>query len=182
MSEKKVTRQRTAAAPVKQAAKTSEAPEGLDDLLEDVEPKQSDIPTEEAQEAPTEELPRTRKQAEKELEEAKIAKKNKAAGPKIVPTDDYIRDKKGNIRLDADGDKMQYAPGSHKGVGYVNENGVLFPVRFKFKGGHIGTFGSVVLLKCHECGHVQSVDESRMGVCGRCQFSQIDELEAYELS
>lgn len=175
-----------AAKPAAAAAPEKTAPEGLDDLIEDGEEGAAETPA--ATEAPTppvdeENKPKTRKQAAKEAEEAKLANKAKKEGPKVVPTDDFIRDKKGNIKVDADGDKERYAPGPHKGVGYVNENGVLFPVHFKFKGGHVGTFGNVILNKCPECHTANGIDQARVGICGnqKCNYNQVVALEEYEL-
>lgn len=128
-------------------------------------------------------LPKTRKQAAKEAEEEARGTKKKVAGPKIVPIDDVIRNKKGEPRLDEDGDQAHYAPGFHKGVGYVNESGVRFPVGYTFPGGFVGTRGNVVLNKCPKCGYRQGIDEAMMGRChaNECGHNAVLELEAIEL-
>ena len=125
----------------------------------------------------------TRKEADRQKAEAEKSKKDKKAKPKVVPTDDFIRDKKGNIRKDADGDEMRYAPGFHKQIGFVSEAGVLFPVHYQFQGGFVGSFGNVILHRCPSCGHRQNIDEARTGVChnNECRFSQLEALEQVEL-
>lgn len=168
------------AAKVAVSAAPKEAPEAEEDEadlneLEDILEGGKPTPTEE--EAPP---PMTRKQAERLAEEEKKAKKEKAA-VKIVPIDDFMRDKKGKIMTDEDGDKMRHPPGHHKGLGFVTEAGVLFPVHYPFQGGFIGTFGNVILKKCPECRHSNSVDDCRVGICGKCGFNKVAELEAYEL-
>lgn len=147
-----------------------EAPEELNDLLESPVIKD-----------PEEAKYKTRKQVEREELEEMKSRKEKASGPKVEPTDDFIRDKKGKIKIDADGDQERHPAGFLENIGYVTESGVLFPCFYKFKGGHVGTFGNVILVSCPECKHYQSVDESREGVCARCGFSQIKELEEYVL-
>ncbi len=77
----------------------------------------------------------------------------------------------------------------HLHVGYVNKYGVLFPMGFRFKGGHV-SFRDVVLNRCYKCGHRQSIDEACMGECQNmkvpplgepCGHSAYDELNSYEL-
>ncbi len=171
----------SAAAAKKQAA-TFEL-DGFDDASEPQkeEPAAPLAPVEEA-----EPEVKTRKQADVQ------AKQGRKKTPEVVvvkPTDDFIRDKKGNIRKDEDGDDMRYAPGFHAQVGFVNEAGVRFPVHFKFKGGHIGTWGSVILNRCPKCHHSQSVDAAISGKCENtrsgpdktvCGFDMVRELEEYE--
>ncbi len=114
--------------------------------------------------------------------------KIKKAAAEVKPTLDFVLDKKGVIRVDEEGDKMRFAPGFHKSVGFVNENGVLFPVGYKYRGGHVGSFGNVVLNRCPKCGNHQSIDEALSGACGNlragpdrtaCGFNQVHELEQY---
>lgn len=74
-------------------------------------------------------------------------------------------------------------PGAHKTIGYVTRSGLLFPVGFKFKGGHISSKGSVVLNICPKCGHQQYPNQAVKGFCERvhdkkgCGFNMIEELE-----
>lgn len=126
---------------------------------------------------------RTRKSAAVETRKEQEAKRKVEV---VKPTDDYVRNKKGEIRKDEDGDEMRFAAGFHKGAGFINENGVRFPPGYKFKGGHIGSFGNVILNRCPRCGHQQSVDEAREGRCGNqiagverrpCGFDMVAELE-----
>lgn len=107
---------------------------------------------------------------------------------KVVPTDDFVRDRKGEIRSDEDGDKMRYASGEHQAVGFVNESGVLFPNGYKFKGGHVQN-GVVVLNKCPQCGHRNGVDDALSGRCGNdkagpekvpCGYSAFSHIEEHE--
>lgn len=123
---------------------------------------------------------RTRKVA---AAEAALPKKAKPQMAVVKPTDDFVRDKKGNVTKDEDGDDMRFAAGFHKGAGYVNENGVRFPPHFKFPGGHIGTRGNVVLNRCPKCRNHNSIDEAMLGKCANqeCGFSVIEELEEYTL-
>lgn len=136
-------------------------------------------------EAPPAEEPevRTRKIAAVETRKDQGHKKQP---PLVRPTDDFVRDKKGNIRIDEDGDQMRYAAGFHRSVGFVNDAGVRFPPGYKFPGGHIGTFGNVILNRCPKCGSHQSVDEAREGKCGNlrsgvdrrpCGFDMVAQLE-----
>lgn len=127
--------------------------------------------------------------AEPEIRTRKVAAKEAAAGgkkkvepAKVKPTDAYVRDAKGVVRKDADGDDMILAAGFHKGFGYVNESGVRFPPGFKFPGGHVGTRGNVVLNRCPKCGNHQTIDEAMLGACAnpKCGYSVIEELEACE--
>lgn len=130
----------------------------------------------------------TKKQYEKLKAEGKVGKPKE---PEIKPMDSAIRDKKGKIMKDADGDDMFYAPGFIKQVGFVNENGVRFPPGYKFDGGFVGTFGNVVLNRCPKCGHQQTVDEARTGKCGNergpdgkkkiCGFDMVEQLEEIDL-
>lgn len=79
--------------------------------------------------------------------------------------------------------KTDLAPGSHKGSGFVTKSGLLFPIGFKFKGGHISSKGSVVLNKCPSCGHDQYPAQAVKGHCERfkeCGFNMVSELEQYE--
>ena len=130
---------------------------------------------------------RTRKSVEVETRKDQAAKKSPA---KVTPTDDYVRDKKGEIRKDEDGDDMRYAAGFHRGAGFVNDAGVRFPPGYKFQGGHIGTFGNVILNRCPKCGHHQPIDAAREGRCENlragvnrqpCGFDMVRELEAITL-
>ena len=150
--------------------KNEDQPDELNDLLE------TPVPVE-----PEEPKYKTRKQVEREEQESMKAGREKKAGPKVEPTDDFIRDKKGKIKVDADGDQERYPPGFLSGIGYVSESGVRFPVHYKFKGGHVGTFGNVILHTCPECKYYQTIDESRLGYCHRCGFNQLKELEAVDL-
>lgn len=170
-----------AAAPAAPAA--APAPAAADAELDDLLDEPLNPPAAEEPPPPAEPEPLTRKEAAKRAEEEKVAKKTKAVKPKVMPTDDFIRDKKGNIRKDADGDEMRYAPGFHKQVGFVTEAGVLFPVHFQFPGGFVGSFGNVILHKCPSCGYRNGIDEARSGVCGnqKCRFSQLEQLEQVEL-
>ena len=163
------------AAPAAFAAGDAE----LDDLLD--EPLTT--PAADEPPPPTEPEPLTRKEAAKRAEEERLTKKTAKVKPKISPTDDFIRDKKGAVCKDADGDEMRYAPGFHKQVGFVTEAGVLFPVHFQFPGGFVGSFGNVILHKCPSCGYRNGIDEARSGVCGnqKCRFSQLEQLEQVEL-
>lgn len=129
---------------------------------------------------------RTRKESDQEIKELKESgiRAKKKERESVKPTDDFVRNKKGEIRKDEEGDDMRYAPGCHdKGGGFVNENGVRFPPGFKFPGGFIGTFGNVILNRCPRCGHRQSIDDARSGRCGndKCGFNQVLILEEYEL-
>ncbi len=118
----------------------------------------------------------------------------------VFPRKAFILDKKGNKQPDPEekGEFLKYEPGEFvRHVGYVNKNGVLFPVGFRFKGGHIADQPeeyAVVLNKCPKCGHRQSVDEAVQGECqnmkapggpdgelGPCGFSAFEELDSYDL-
>lgn len=180
-----------AAAKKAQAPKEPELDESFGDESEGAEDKPGEgveAKSEPAkEEEPAEPEVRTRKHAAVETRKDAAAKK---APLKVVPTDDYVRDRKGNVRVDEDGDKMRYAAGFHRQVGFVNENGVRFPPGYKFKGGHVGTFGNVILNRCPRCGHQQSVDEAREGRCGNlragverrpCGYDQVAELEEITL-
>ena len=171
------------------AEPTADAEVGLDENLDDEAPEaEGDEVRPEPEEPvePAEPQVRTKKDAAVETRKDRDAKK---AAPEIKPCDDYVYDKKGQIRVDEDGDKMQYAPGEHLSVGYVSENGVLFPNGFKYKGGHV-TNGTVVLNQCPRCGHRQSIDDAISGACGNmragvekapCGYSQVAVLEAFKL-
>lgn len=135
---------------------------------------------------PAEPEVRTRK------DDVKTRKDQKAerAKPVIQPTDDYVRDKNGAIRKDEDGDDMRLASGEHPLVGFVNENGVLFPNGFKIKGGHVQN-GLVVLNRCPKCGNHQSIDEALSGSCANrkagpeklpCNHNPRAELEDWTLN
>lgn len=168
------------------AAPKSDVEDALDGFDDEVAPKeemaQPAVPAEE----PEPEV-KTRKMVEKEAKEGPKKAKEKEGAP-IKPTDDFVRNKKGEIRKDEDGDDMRYAPGFHKGAGFVNSNGVRFPPGYKFKGGFIGTFGNVILNRCPKCFHHQGVDSSRTGKCDNmrageekipCRYDQVRELEEY---
>lgn len=150
----------------------------------------SEAPVDEAlvEEAPAVEVEpeepkvRTRKQAE--LEAAADTKKGKK--PAIVaikPTDDLVRKKNDEVRLDEDGDEMRYAAGFHSGAGFVNQNGVRFPPGYKAHGAFVGTFGNVIMSRCPQCGYQQSVDESRTGICAnqKCRYDAVAKFEEIEL-
>lgn len=119
---------------------------------------------------------------------------------KVHPRKAYILDKKGNKQEDPEekGSFLEYEAGEFvRHVGYVNRNGVLFPVGFKFKGGHIADQPAeyaVVLNKCPRCERKQTVDEAVQGECqnmkarnahddelGPCGFSAFEELDSYDL-
>jgi hypothetical protein len=106
--------------------------------------------------------------------------KNQEAAPKAKKGDD-----KGLGKIVPQ--KTDLEPGSHKQVGYVTKNGVLFPVGFKFKGGHISSKGSVVLNVCPKCGHHQYPSQAVKGFCEQvhekkgCGFDMIAELEEVQL-
>lgn len=83
--------------------------------------------------------------------------------------------------------KTELEPGFHKQVGFVSESRILFPVGWKFRGGHISSKGNVVLNHCPECKHAQYPSQAVKGFCEvvnekkGCGFSMIAELEAFEL-
>lgn len=62
-------------------------------------------------------------------------------------------------------------------LGYVNANGILFPVGHKFQGGHISSF-DVVLVTCPACKTRMLATEAIKGACSGCNYSAIDELDA----
>lgn len=157
------------------------APEPEDALGEEFV---QEAPSAEAE--PEEPKVRTRKQAEAEAETEAAGgskKGKKPASSAIKPTDDLVRNKNGEVRKDEDGDEMRYAPGFHSGAGYVNENGVRFPPGYKAHGAFVGTFGNVIMNRCPQCGHQQSIDESRTGICGnqKCRYDAVAKFEEYEL-
>lgn len=163
------------------AAETAKEPE--EDLAGDVTEKENTLPPGAEDLVEGGGKVRTRKDADKEAAEEIAKSKDKKAKAKVVPTDDYVRDKKGNIRLDEDKDKMRYAPGFHKSVGFVSENGVLFPVGFEFPGGFVGSFGNVILNRCPKCKHHQSIDAARSGRCEAqdCGYNAFEDLEEVSL-
>lgn len=176
-------------APVKKTQ--ASAAEELEDFGDEENEEGGDEPAETAPAAEEEEAPppvMTRKQYEKLKAEGKAGKPQ---APEVTPMDSLIRDKKGKVLKDVDGDDMLYAPGFLKQVGFVNENGVRFPPGFKFDGGFVGSFGNVVLNRCPKCGHQQTVDEARTGKCGNerapdgkkkiCGFDMVGELEKVDL-
>lgn len=125
---------------------------------------------------------KTRKQADAELAEAlkDAGKSKKPAAPLVKPTDDVIRKKNGDPFLDEDGEEMRFAPGFYnRGGGFVNGAGVRFPPGYKFRGCFVGTFGNVIMNRCPECGHHNSIDDARTGKCGsiKCGYSVVAELE-----
>lgn len=124
----------------------------------------------------------------------KIKKKEKKSHAKaedgVQPRKAYVLGPKGEPEKDEDGEPEEYAPGFIKQVGYVNQNGVLFPVGFKFRGGLVGWRGNVVLNRCPKCGNKQMTDEAVLGICANqkvpplgepCGYSAIAELEDYIL-
>lgn len=175
-------------APKKEEPKNEEHTDNLDEVFEEgTEGVQEGDSAPETTEPPAEPEPqiRTRKVA---AAEAAAGPKKKPEPQKVKPTDDFVRNAKGEIRKDADGDDMRYAPGFHKRTadadgGFVNENGVRFPPGFKFPGGHVSSKGNVVLNRCPRCGNHNSIDEALQGVCAntKCGHSAIEELEEYEL-
>jgi hypothetical protein len=162
---------------VRQEAKREEPAEELEGDLEAA--PAGDEPTSEELESPAEPEIRTRKVA---AAEAAAGGKKKVDPVKVKPTDAFVRDAKGAVRKDADGDDMILAAGYHKGFGFVNENGVRFPPGFKFPGGHVGTRGNVVLNRCPKCGNHNSIDEALLGVCAnsKCGYSVLEELEEHD--
>lgn len=183
-----------AAAAAKRAAIAAAAPEkevedALDGFSDEAEEAKEELKAEAEPEVEQEPEFKTRKQA---AAEAKIGRKKPAeAASNVKPTDDFIRDKNGKIKKDEEGDEMRYAAGFHKGVGFVNDAGVRFPVGYRFKGGFIGSFGNVILNRCPKCFHYQSIDAARSGKCdnGRagpdkqpCGFDMVRELEDFEIS
>lgn len=102
------------------------------------------------------------------------------------------------VNLEAGTPFLEYERGAyHRHIGYVNASGVLFPVGFRYKGGHVANqpaeYG-IVLNHCPKCGHRQSVDEAVQGECqnmkvrdvdgdlGPCGYSAYEELDSYELT
>lgn len=83
--------------------------------------------------------------------------------------------------------KTDLPSGAHKQKGYVTKSGILFPVGFKFKGGHISSKGNVVLNTCPKCGHQQYPAQAVKGFCEKlnektgCGFDKTEELEHYQL-
>jgi hypothetical protein len=83
--------------------------------------------------------------------------------------------------------KSDLEPGAHKQIGFVTSSGILFPVGFKFKGGHISSKGSVVLNLCPKCGHHQYPSQAVKGFCEKvhekkgCGFDMMAELEEFQL-
>lgn len=166
--------------------------DALDALDEDFEGDETG--SEEAAAAPEEtgDAPEV-KGAMSRKEYERLKKEGKAGKPKepeIKLMDSYMRNKKGEVMKDEDGDEMTYAPGFIKQIGFVNENGVRFPVGLKYEGGHIGTFGNVILNRCPKCGHQQSIDDARTGKCSNervggmkkvCGFDKVAELEEFTL-
>lgn len=178
--------------PKKEEPKNEESTDNLDEAFEEgaegADDAQDVDSAAKEDKPPVEPEPqiRTRKVA---AAEAAAGPKKKAAPKKVEPTDDFVRNAKGEIRKDADGDDMRYAPGFHKKTsdaegGYVNENGVRFPPGFKFPGGHVGTRGNVVLNRCPRCGNHNSIDEAMQGACAnpKCGYDvKAEELDVYEL-
>lgn len=169
-----------AAAAKKQAAAAAKpAPAAKPELEEDFG---DDAPAPAAEESEPE--VRTRK-------DDVVTRKDQAAQRKptvMKPTDDFVRDRKGDVRTDEDGDKMRYASGEHQGIGFVSEAGVLFPNGLKFKGGHVQN-GVVVLNKCPQCGHRNGVDDALTGRCGNdkagpekapCGYSAFAHIEEHD--
>lgn len=179
-----------AAAARKAAIASAPAADALDKFDEnpDAEEAAKAAPIEPIEEAEPE--VRTRKKAAQEAKEGGKKVVHKVA---VKPTDDFVRNKKGEIRKDEEGEDMRYSAGFHKGVGFVNEAGVRFPVGFEFKGGFVGTFGNVILNRCPVCRHKQSVDSARSGKCdnervpngdgySNCGYDQVREMEDIELA
>ncbi len=186
MSNRKRVATKPATAAPKVEPKSEELEETLEEGLEETEEGAEPAAGEETPAAEPEEpkAPMTRKEYEaKKAEEAKAPAQKKPDPQKVKPTNDFILDAKGKVRKDADGDDMRYAPGHHKGGGYVNQSGVRFPPGFKFPGGHVGTRGNVVLNRCPKCGNHQAIDEAMLGLCAnqKCGYSAIEELEEYAL-
>lgn len=107
-----------------------------------------------------------------------------------------LMDSSGNPILDDDGKEQELASGAQRGIGYVNGNGVLFPVGYKVKvggriAGHIGWRGNIVLKQCPKCNYLPMSDEAVLGNCANskgppdgktdCGFSLVAEVEAIEL-
>lgn len=175
------------AAAARRAAAAQSAPEKEPELDEsfgedEAEPEASKPAVAPAPPAAEPEI-RTRKNDVRTRKDQKVAETK----VKIVPTHDFVLDKNGNKIKDEDGDDMRYASGDHPQVGYVNENGVLFPNGFKFRGGHVMN-GLVVLNTCPRCGSRQSIDEALEGACAnlkagpekqKCGFNMHRELAEY---
>lgn len=170
----------TAGAGGQPAAITNEKKEDALNELDDLD--NLDAEEEGGGEAEETEEPEEEVFTEKDMEKAKAARKEKKVEPKVVPRENFVLDRQGQKRLDEDKEPMRYAPGNHRGVGFVNENRVLFPVHFRFKGGFVGTRGNVVIKQCPSCGHIPSVDDSLQGRCPNpragaekvpCEFDQV---------
>lgn len=175
---------------------------------------------EEAEDTPPEKIEKkeaaTKPVKEPEAEGGKLVKRESKEAPidnKVLPRRAYVLDKKGKQlkapagledqegaedKYELETEYLEYARGKfHRHVGYVNKNGVLFPCNFRFKGGHIADSApeyAVVLNKCPQCGHRQSIDEAVQGECqnvkfrrsaedpeGPCGFSAFEELDSYEI-
>lgn len=192
------------------AARKNSSPEPADADMPDLDEVQVEdiakgIEEEEESAAPAQKLKkkiaeRVTKPAEEGLKLVKRPLKEAPIVNKVHPRKAYILDKKGQKQPDPDekGAFLAYEPGSFvRHVGYVNRNGVLFPVGFRFKGGHIADQPeeyAVVLNKCPKCGHRQTVDEAVQGECqnmkvkggeddelGPCGFSAFEELDSFDL-
>lgn len=77
--------------------------------------------------------------------------------------------------------KAQGGEGPEADLGYVNAHGILFPVGYKFNGGHISSF-DVVLVACPKCKKRPLAVESVKGICpeNECRYSALDELDAID--
>lgn len=67
--------------------------------------------------------------------------------------------------------------------GYVNANGVLFPIGYKAHGATVSYFGHVVMNQCPKCRKHMMAADAIKGLCDNenCGYSAIDEFEAVEL-
>lgn len=194
-----------AAAKKAEAAKLKEAEKKATEELDSFDDEEEteakpEVSDEEEAEAPGNAAPPPAEPEEPEVRTRKDAIRTRKDGnaararPEIKPTDAFVRDRNGNIRIDEDGDKMLLDIGFHERFGFVSRKDVLFPNGFQWKKndkvyGHVMN-GVVVLKKCPRCGHRQSVDEALEGRCGNekagpekepCHFNLIEELSQYTL-
>lgn len=75
-------------------------------------------------------------------------------------------------------------PGEPLGYyGYVNPNGVLFPIGYQAHGAKVSYWGDVVLNQCPKCKKQMMAADAIKGLCDseHCGYSALDEFDATEL-
>lgn len=81
-------------------------------------------------------------------------------------------------------DRKEFQPGMFNNYGYITPGHVLFPIGYKFQGGHV-SWRDVVLQHCPECGLVIKMSSEQVkGECEDvegCGFSAIKMLDNLEI-